>query len=523
MRRWSLRVIAVMAMLSWLLRGVAAQQPQPNGLQQLNPETETVLTMELSSQFGRIVYVSGIKPGYNNQSLYSINADGTDRIKLNPALSSEDLRLDYAMNISADGKNVVYIARHSNDSQRQLYTVPITGGTPRLLSLNLPANSQITGFSRNPQFATLIYHVSSRNAQNMAVYSVYSVNLDGSNHQTLFENVHSVNGGYFASDGSAFLIEIQATNEADRIIYRVNPLTGAKVALDQYALNSSIYQYAQINQTHILYTTTFSETGHPAGLYAVAHTSVTPTLIFASNAMNSFYLGDTMAAFTADHRLHSVRLSDGLVTNLSSQYTDPEGQVRSFQITPDGQKVIYTYAATYTGFTGLWSIPSAGGTGIRLDNPHPDYPVDLRFFISPDSSRVVFVTNNLFSVPVDGSQPEVQINNYSYGRVNIPSIEITPDSSKVVYRAWSGNNMQHALLSTPIDGSARPLALNGLVPFVSGHPDFDALSGPVPFRISADSSFVVFRGGTVADGYRNLYATRISVEQARVYLPITSK
>lgn len=520
MRRWSFRIVAVLATLSWLLTGVSAQQP--NGLQQLSLDTETVIDLELSSQLMRMVYVSSLKPGFNNQSLYSVKLDGTDRIKLNPALSSADLRLDYGIELTADGKNVVYRARHSTDNQRQLYTVPITGGTPRLLSLNLPVDAQLYSFHLNPRGTALHYIVTSQNAQNMSVYSVYYVNIDGTNHQLLFEDVNSVDAGYYIDDGSALVLEVRATSEANRILYRVNPLSGAKIALDQYGSSTSMYQFSRINQTHTIYTSTFSETGHPAGLYAVAHTSVTPTLLFASDAINSFYVGDMIAAFTANSRLHSVRLSDGQVTNLSSQHTDVQGQVRSFQVTPDGQRIIYTYAATYTGLTGLWSISHAGGTAIRLDQPQEDYPVDYHFFISPDSNRVVFVTNNLLSVPVDGSAQAVQINNNTYGRVNLASIAITPDSSKVVYRAWSGNNMQHALLSTPIDGSAQPLALNGLVPFVSGHPDVDATSG-TSFNISADSSVVAFRGGTVANSYRNLYATRISVEQARVYVPLTIK
>lgn len=152
--------------------------------------------------------------------------------------------------------------------------------------------------------------------------------------------------------------------------------------------------------------------------------------------------------------------------------------------------------------------------------------VSQKFFISPDSSRVIFkdlvIHDTLYSAPVDGSSVPVQINSEAYGEVDSGSIAITADSAKVLYRARNAdiNDRNHAtLLATSINGDTEPLRLSGLIPWVAGFQDQD-IGLDLPYLLSSDGSLVVFRGGLIPNGDRGLYSNRVSLATNRIYAPV---
>src|SRR5206468_2841591 len=123
-------------------------------------------------------------------------------------------------------------------------------------------------------------------------------------------------------------------------------------------------------------------------------------------------------------------------------------------------------------------------------------------WISPDSSRVVFVAdaltdqvNELFSAPIDGSSPAVRISgpmvpggdvwNEGDPSGGLVAVRISSDSRWVVYVADQDVNDTYEIYRSPIDGSAPPLRLVGPLPVGANIlPDLE---------LSPDGSRVVYR------------------------------
>ena len=169
----------------------------------------------------------------------------------------------------------------------------------------------------------------------------------------------------------------------------------------------------------------------------------------------------------------------------------PSGS-RSIQFTPDGETVVFAvdervlYRASVDGSSPLVELfRLAPGAGTLVDDP----PYQPGFQLSFDGSRAVFLVrregwNDLYSVSLDAGRSSPRSAHFpravrlNTGRSWIPAFRICGDS--VVYRT-------DELHSVPIDGSERPRRISG--PMVPG-------GSVVSFVASADGRAVVF----LADG-----------------------
>ena len=220
--------------------------------------------------------------------------------------------------------------------------------------------------------------------------------------------------------------------------------------------------------------------------------------------------------------LHSVR-RDGSSAPVHMHPTpSASADVTSFAISPDSTRVAYLadldsderfelYSARLDGTqprVRLSTIPVAGGDVTRL-------------WIAPDSSRVVYLADaltderdELFSVPLDGSAPAVKLSSSTsavVGRFSgtpdalFTEPKISPDSSRVVYLDTAYN----VLFSAPLDGSTAPRVHGGA--FVPG--------GHVSqFRLSSDSTRIVYHADQELDGLPRLYSTPLASSATGVRL-----
>ena len=214
--------------------------------------------------------------------------------------------------------------------------------------------------------------------------------------------------------------------------------------------------------------------------------------------------------------LYSVPVDgSALPVKLSELSTAPNG-ISTFDISPDSSRVVYRAAE-------LYSVPLDGSSPpLKLNAPLISGGFVRRFNISPDSGRVVYLadqdsagTDELYTVPLDGSAPPVKLNGplVSGGDVHIfRRIEISPDSSRVVYVADQDVDEVDELYVVPVDGSAPPVKLNG--PLVSGG-DVDAFSDTV---ISPDSSRVVYIADQDNDNLYELFCVALDGSSSPVQL-----
>lgn len=211
---------------------------------------------------------------------------------------------------------------------------------------------------------------------------------------------------------------------------------------------------------------------------------------------------------------------------------------RTFQFTPDSSHVLFVADLDEPGVNELFSAPSDGGSPpLRLGPPLAlTADVDPAFRITPDGARALIVADfdadevfELWSAPTDatrGGTPQrlsgkpVPGGDVARGAVRTatsdpyelayPQFELTPDGTRVVYRADERTDEVYELFCAPLDGSAPPLRVNA--PFGPGQDV--ALFG---FRISADSCRVVYAAED-AQGVLRLFAAALDGDPAPVAL-----
>jgi dipeptidyl aminopeptidase/acylaminoacyl peptidase len=206
-----------------------------------------------------------------------------------------------------------------------------------------------------------------------------------------------------------------------------------------------------------------------------------------------------------------VLVSPSLAALVNIKLSGPlanEGDVWNFQVSPDGSRVVYRADQDTDDVDELYSVPLAGGSPVKLNSPLVSGG-DVSFFrISPDSSRVVYQADQdtddvweLYSVPLDGGSP-VKLNGSLVSGGDIPDLDfqVSPDSSRVVYRADQDTDGVWELYSVPLAGGS-PVKLNGSL--VSGG---DVWS----FQVSPDSSRVVYNADQNTDDVDELYSVPLA-------------
>jgi Tol biopolymer transport system component len=210
--------------------------------------------------------------------------------------------------------------------------------------------------------------------------------------------------------------------------------------------------------------------------------------------------------------LWSIPLSGGTPVRLSGALVG-DGRPHSFGITPDSSRVVYKVEQDSAGVDELYSVPIAGpaSAGVKLNGPLVTGGDVSSFQISPDSSRVVYRADQdadnvkeLYSVPIAGPDSAgVKLNGALVTGGDVSSFQISPDSSRVVYRADQDTDNVNDLYGVPIAGPASAgVKLNGVL--ASGGDVFS------DYQISPDSSRVVYRADQDTDGVDELYSVPIA-------------
>jgi Tol biopolymer transport system component len=206
--------------------------------------------------------------------------------------------------------------------------------------------------------------------------------------------------------------------------------------------------------------------------------------------------------------LYSVPLEGGIPTRLNPELPTGGDVFVRFSFTPDSTRVVYKADQETDGVVELYSVPIAGGAAVKLNAGLTAGGGVAYHRISPDGSHVVYRADQetdevyeLYRVPPAGGTP-VQLNGglTSGGDVASYSFHISPDSSRVVYRADQMCDNMVEIYSVPITGGI-PVQLNEALP----------AGGDVRgFRISSDSSRVVYTADQDVVGVGELFSVSIT-------------
>src|SRR5262245_26871874 len=208
------------------------------------------------------------------------------------------------------------------------------------------------------------------------------------------------------------------------------------------------------------------------------------------------------------------------------------GMIRKFPplISADSQRFVYIADHAVSGVDEVYSVPIDGSSlPVKLNPPLVAGGDVADFFvyawngpeISPDSTTLVYradqdedEVNELYSVPLDGSAPALQLNAALVPGGDVVQVHISPDSSRVVYTADQATDGAVELYSVPLAGGSPPIRLN---------PAYPVGRGASLIGIAPDSSRVVYLADQDTAGRVELYSVAIDGSSAPVKLhgPVT--
>ena len=231
----------------------------------------------------------------------------------------------------------------------------------------------------------------------------------------------------------------------------------------------------------------------------------------SSDGQYVVYLADQDTDFVFE--LYSVPLAGPFTDRVKlNMPLASDGDVIDLDISPDGSRVVYRANQDTSYVDELYSVPIAGPAteGLKLNGSLVLGGEVIGFKVSPDSSRVVYLADQdtdyveeLYSVPIAGPATEgLKINGSLVLGGEVIDFKVSPDSSRVVYRADQDTDYVDELYSVPIAGpSDTDIKLNGLL--VTG-------GEVVTYALSLDSSRAVYLADQDTDYVEELYSVPIA-------------
>ena len=239
--------------------------------------------------------------------------------------------------------------------------------------------------------------------------------------------------------------------------------------------------------------------------------SVVPFQI-SSDSQQVVYIADQRSNDLFE--LFSVPITGGEAIRLSGDLpgggdVGSIGSFEEFQITPDGQNVVYIAEQNVSTVSELFIVPITGGTPVQLSAQLAGAGSDVvDFQISPDGLNVVYLADQIdsdqfeiFSVPTAGGTA-VPLNGELVSLGDVDAFEISSDSARVVYLADQNLFGHTELFSVAIAGGPAT-RLNG--DFV----DADGFSQVLTFQISPDGQTVAYVGDQDIDSTDEIFSVPI--------------
>ena len=461
-----------------------------------------VASFQVSPDNSRVVYIADQRIDGVNE-LFSVPIAGGSAVRLNDNLPT-DGNVDGFL-ISPDGSRVVYFADQNTDEVDELFSVSITGGLPIRLNPNLVSGGDVLGnvFSTGFEISPDGSRVIYIAYQNINDrFELFSVPIGGGNTERLNDDL---------AEGLVDMgvVEFRISPDSSRVIYTA----------DQNDQNSAGDELELFSVPISGGTTTRLNADLPTGGNVVDSSP-----LISADSSRVIYIADQNTVGVPE--LFSVPIAGGEPVPLNSNLVSG-GEVTPFghQISPDGSRVIYIADQNTVGVRELFSVPIAGGDVVRLNSNLVSggevSPFGVQ--ISPDGSRVIYradqnINNRfeLFSVPITGGVLPERLNENLVSSGQVIGFGISPDASRVIYLADQNINNVRELFSVPIAGGTA-IRLNDTL--VSG-------GTVLNFRISPDSSRVIYLAEQNIDNISELFSVPItggSVERVNDQLPFNAE
>jgi Tol biopolymer transport system component len=422
-----------------------------------------VSARRISPDGSTVVYLADQDVDGMNE-LYSVPITGGTPVKLNPPLiANGDVSADFA--ITPDSRRVVFLADDRREGASELFSAPVAGGAATRLNRAIPTGGGLFGFDLSPDSRTVVY-VGEQYTD--AVVELYSVPVSGG---TITKLNRPLGGGrnilnrlFITPDSSrAVYLADQDTNGVNEL-YSV-PIGGGNVT----KLNGPL------------------PSGGGVGLFGIGLSPDGSTVVYTADQITNNV-----------HELFSVPVAGGTSIRLNAPLVSG-GAVFGFRFAPDSSTVVYLGDQDVDDLDELYAVSSSGGAVTKLSNP----AFGTLFFheISADGARVVYMTNEgvdeLYSAPIGGG-PVVKLNAPLAVDETVIFFDLSHAGDFVLYATvplQGDEPPANGLFRVPIQGGAVVTLVDGFAPN----------SGLVDVEISPNDALVAFRADIDSTGVTELY------------------
>ncbi len=357
-------------------------------------------------------------------------------------------------------KRAIFIADRATDGLFELWSTPVTGGTPVKLSGTLPAGSSaVTSLKVSPDGNWVAFVTAApvggpqqlwlvANDGTAAVPAAVSGPLSAT----------SVINDFQWSPNSLRIVFRAARDVAGQVEVYSKPLSGATINLSALPAANRLVVSMQISgdSSRVLFVAD-RDVDNVNELYSVPITGgsvikLSGATIATANVDFSFLISanSSRVVFLADRDINNVvelygNSLDGAagLIKLSATQVDFVG-VSAFRVTPDGSRVVYRASVDTSGLSEIYSAAAtAVGPSIKLSGALVAGGfTSSRLDLTPDGQRVVFVANKdsatlqeLYSAPINAANAAVKISDPAAAGSSAFSFAICPNSACVVYLA----------------------------------------------------------------------------------------
>ena len=439
--------------------------------------------------------------------------------RLSQGLPFSDVR---GMAPSPDGQFAVYSHDAEIDGAPELWSVRLAGGAPVRLTNPLPGGVGVVSFRISADSQRVVYTVAQETAGQTELYSIPIAGPEGA--WTKLNGELQANGdvGEFriSPDSSrvVYFAEQQTANEDAWTVpidggtpIRLRPFITAAGSRVLYGQDTPLISP---DSEHVVFYANFSNLAYfdlwsarldgTGGIVRLTETTAADSGVtlpsFSPDGSRVVYL---FLQPDGTQELYSVPSAGGSSVKLNGVLT-PGGGVVFYRISPDSGRVVYFADQQTLNVQELYSVPLAGGGAAKLNGPLSGGVSDFR--VSPDSASVVFLADQdspgvweLYRVPLAGGGT-VKLNPTLASNRDVADLAIAPDGSRVVYLADQNHDEVQELFSVPLAGGT------------SDHLNDSPVSGGdvLDFTIAPLGGFVFYRGDLLTDGRYELFRTRIA-------------
>ncbi|MEO6027268.1 MAG: hypothetical protein ABIR79_10425 [Candidatus Binatia bacterium] len=350
--------------------------------------------------------------------------------------------------VAPDGATIVVEVERDSDGGRDLYSVPIAGGTPVLLAHDT-VDSAITA---NQHF--LITADGTRvvfTAKPGSVMELWGVPIGGPADAAV----------KLSPDGESALGGFHVTPDSQRVVYRKFP--GA-LPIELFSVPILGGPSQKLNNTL------------PPGGNVFVGLAISPD----SSRVAFIATDGTLALFTApvDGSAPAVKVSKAFPSGGGIEPLDDFSPV--FAFSPDSSRLVYRADQDTNDVLELYSVPAAGGVlPTKLNGVLPAFGDVLGSRFTPDGSKVVFTVfvapamvslhqREIFVVPtLGGTATRLNPPPPSSDYYQVLASQITPDGAHVVFTIQAGFGGASTMYCVPIAGGASTILNDPGPPTVS--------------------------------------------------------